>query len=158
MNKKKVLVTGGCGYIGSHTIVDLVNNDFEVVSADNNSNSFPQVMDGIEKIVGKRIPNYKIDLCDLSAAQRIFEDHPDINGVIHFAALKSINESVTRPLDYFRNNLNSLLNMLDCCKQYEVSSFIFSSSCSVYGNAKDLPVTEDTPFEEAESLKCSLPL
>jgi UDP-glucose 4-epimerase len=151
MTNKKVLVTGGCGYIGSHTIVDLVNNGFEVVSVDNNINSFASVMDDIEKIIGKKIKNYNLDLCDLEATKKIFEDHPDISGVIHFAALKSVGESVTQPLRYFRNNLNSLLNMLECCEQYNVKGFIFSSSCSVYGNAKELPVTEDTPFEEAES-------
>lgn len=151
MTSKKVLVTGGCGYIGSHTIVDLVNNGFEVVSVDNNVNSHPDVMDDIEKIIGKKIKNYQLDLCDLEAAKKIFEEHPDINGIIHFAALKSVGESVTQPLRYFRNNLNSLLNMLECCKLYKVKGFIFSSSCSVYGNAKELPVTEGTPFEEAES-------
>lgn len=151
MTKKKVLVTGGCGYIGSHTIVDLIDNGFEVVSVDNNVNSYPEVIEGVEKIVGKKVENYGLDLCDFEATKKIFEEHPDINGVIHFAALKSVNESVTAPLTYFRNNLNSLLNILECCKLYDVKGFIFSSSCSVYGNAKALPVTEETPFEEAES-------
>ncbi len=151
MANKKVLVTGGCGYIGSHTIVDLIDNGFEVVSVDNNVNSYASVMDGIKAITGKDVPNYTLDLCDFKATKRIFEEHSDIGGVIHFAALKSVNESVTRPLDYFRNNLNSLLNILECCKIYGVRGFIFSSSCSVYGNAEELPVTESTPFEEAES-------
>lgn len=151
MANKKVLVTGGCGYIGSHTIVDLIDHGFEVVSVDNNVNSYPEVMKGIEKIVGKEVYNYSLDLCDFEATRKIFEEHPDIAGVIHFAALKSVNESVAKPLAYFNNNLNSLLNILECCKNYAVKGFIFSSSCSVYGNAKSLPVTEDTPFEEAES-------
>lgn len=151
MSNKKVLVTGGCGYIGSHTIVDLIDHGFEVVSVDNNVNSFPHVMEEVERIIGKKVQNYTLDLCDFEATKQIFEDHPDISGVIHFAALKSVNESVTEPLEYFRNNLNSLINMLECCKQYDVKGFIFSSSCSVYGNAKELPVTEETPFEEAES-------
>ena len=151
MINKKVLVTGGCGYIGSHTIVDLANNGFEVISVDNNVNSLPQVMDDVEKILGKKVKNYCLDLCDFEATKKIFETHPDISGVIHFAALKSVNESVSQPLNYFRNNLNSLINILECCKRYDVKGFIFSSSCSVYGNAKELPVTEDTPFEEAES-------
>lgn len=151
MTKKKVLVTGGCGYIGSHTIIDLIDHGFEVVSVDNNVNSYPEVMEGIEKIIGRPMENYSLDLCDLEAAKQIFEEHPDICSVIHFAALKSVNESVTAPLAYYKNNLNSLLNMLECCKIYNVSGFIFSSSCSVYGNAKALPVTEETLFEEAES-------
>ncbi len=151
MAKNKVLVTGGCGYIGSHTIIDLIDKGFEVVSVDNNVNSYPSVMDDVENITGKKIQNYPVNLCDFEATNKIFEDHPDINGVIHFAALKSVGESVSQPLNYFKNNLYSLLNVLECCKKHDVKGFIFSSSCSVYGNAKELPVTEDTPFEEAES-------
>jgi UDP-glucose 4-epimerase len=151
MSKNKVLVTGGCGYIGSHTIVDLIDHGFEVVSVDNLGNSYAFVMDQIKAITGKEIQNYAIDLCDLESTQQIFEDHPDIRGVIHFAALKSVGESVSQPLRYFRNNLNSLFNILQCCRDYKANHFIFSSSCSVYGNAMALPVTEDTPFEEAES-------
>jgi len=147
----KILVTGGCGYIGSHTLVDLIDNGFEVVSADNFHNSHPSVLEGIKKITGKEVKNYDINLCDLAATRQIFMDHPDISGVIHFAALKAVGESVEKPLLYFQNNLGSLLNILECMKEFEVKSLIFSSSCSAYGNADELPVTESTPFKEAES-------
>lgn len=147
----KVLVTGGCGYIGSHTIVDLIDNGFDVVSVDNLSNSSESVLNGIEAITGKRVKNYNIDLCWEEATHQLFEDHPDIEGVIHFAALKLVGESVQQPIRYFRNNLNSLLNLLDCMARHETPHLIFSSSCSVYGNTTDLPVTEDTPLQEAES-------
>jgi len=147
----KVLVSGGCGYIGSHTIVDLIDNGFEVISVDNYSNSDKKVLEGIEEITGKRIKNYNIDLTDLEGTRKIFEENDDIEGIIHFAALKSVGESVSKPLEYFQNNLNSLLNLLQCVKEFDVPNFIFSSSCSVYGNAKDLPVTEATPWAEAES-------
>lgn len=147
----KVLVTGGCGYIGSHTIVDLLDHGFEVVSVDNLVNSSTDSLDGVEAITGIRVQNYEVDLCDLAATKQIFEDHPDINGVIHFAALKFVGESVEQPLRYFNNNINSLLNVLSCVEEFEVDHFIFSSSCSVYGNTDALPVTEDTPLQEAES-------
>ena len=147
----KVLVTGGCGYIGSHTLVDLIDNGFEVVSVDNLSNSNEDSLNGVEKITGIKVQNYRIDLCDLEKTKSIFEDHSDIIGIIHFAALKSVGDSVYQPLRYFDNNLNSLLNILRCAKEYNVPNIIFSSSCSVYGNAKELPVTENTPMQEAES-------
>lgn len=148
---KKVLVTGGCGYIGSHTIVDLLDNGYTPVSVDNLVNSNPSSLDGVETITGKKVQNYAIDLCDLEATKQIFKDHPDISGIIHFAALKHVGESVFQPLRYFKNNLNSLLNILECMKAFEVKNLIFSSSCSVYGNANELPVTEATPRQEAES-------
>jgi len=148
---RKVLVTGGCGYIGSHTIVDLIDHGFDVVSADDLSNSSDSVLDGIAEITGKRVHNYPVDLCDLDATRKIFEAHPDLSGVIHFAALKAVGESVEQPIRYFRNNINSLINVLDCMAQYGVHHLIFSSSCSVYGNAKELPVTEQTEMQEAES-------
>lgn len=151
MSKNKVLVTGGTGYIGSHTIVDLIDHGFEVVSVDNLGNSYAHVMDQIESITGKSVQNYAVDLCDRAATRKIFEEHPDIGGVIHFAALKSVGESVSQPLRYFQNNLNSLINILECCRDFGANHFIFSSSCSVYGNTQALPVTEETPFEEAES-------
>lgn len=147
----KVLVTGGCGYIGSHTIVDLIDNGFEVISVDNLSNSSADVLDGVEAITGKRVKNYAIDLCWEDAVRQIFEDNRDIKGIIHFAALKLVGESVLQPIRYFRNNLNSLLNILDCMEHFEAPHLIFSSSCSVYGNAEVLPVTEETPLQEAES-------
>lgn len=147
----KILVTGGCGYIGSHTVVDLIDNGFEVITADNYFNAAPSVLQGIEKITGKQVKNYAINLCDLAATQQIFRENPDIVGIIHFAALKAVGESVEKPLLYFQNNLGSLLNILECMKEFSVKNLIFSSSCSAYGNADELPVTEDTPFKEAES-------
>ncbi len=147
----KILVTGGCGYIGSHTIVDLIDNGYEVVSVDNLINSRETVLDGIEKITGKVVRNYRIDLCDLEATRSIFQEEQDISGIIHFAALKHVGESVEQPKRYFRNNINSLLNVLECMEEAGVVNLIFSSSCSVYGNAKTLPVTEETPLQEAES-------
>ncbi len=148
---KKILVTGGCGYIGSHTVVDLLNQGFEVVSLDNLSNSDEKVLDGVEAITGKRVPNYTVDLCELAATREVFKSNPDITGIIHFAALKLVGESVFEPLKYYHNNLEGLTNLLRCAEEFKVSNFIFSSSCSVYGNTGVLPVTEDTPFGEAES-------
>ena len=148
---KKVLVTGGCGYIGSHTIVDLLENGFEVISIDNLVNSSEDVLEGIYQITGKRVKNYAVDLCDWDATMQVFSAHPDFAGIIHFAALKSVGESVEQPLRYFRNNLDGLLNLLEFAREFEVPHFIFSSSCSVYGNTNALPVMEDTPFEEAQS-------
>ncbi len=147
----KILVTGGCGYIGSHTIVDLIDNGFEVISVDNLSNSSEEVLAGIQAITSKKVTNYQVDLCDLEKTEAVFQENPDIEGIIHFAALKLVGESVEKPLLYFRNNLNSLINILDCMSKYEVRNLIFSSSCSVYGNASELPVTEQTPLQEAES-------
>lgn len=147
---KKVLVTGGCGYIGSHTIVDLIENGFEVISIDNLSNSDETPLQGIQKITGKRVRNYKVDLCDLQKTRKVFEKNPGLAGIIHFAALKSVGESVFQPLRYFHNNNESTINVLACAQEFGVPHFIFSSSCSVYGNAEALPVTEDTPFGEAE--------
>ncbi len=148
---EKILVTGGCGYIGSHTIVDLVQKGFEVISIDNFSRSDKKVLEGVRKITGKEIVNYEIDLCDLNATKKVFEQNPGINGIIHFAAFKSVGESVEQPILYFRNNLDSLINILECALQYHVPNFIFSSSCSVYGDIKNLPVNEETPLPEAAS-------
>lgn len=147
----KVLVTGGCGYIGAHTIVDLINNGFDVVSVDSNIRSSTQLLDGIEKITGKKVRNYKVDLCNLEDTNAVFHENRDIVGVIHFAALKAVGESVNEPLMYFQNNLTSLINVLKCVKEYNVPNLVFSSSCSVYGNTKDLPVVETTPIGEAQS-------
>lgn len=148
---QKVLVTGGCGYIGSHTIVDLINNGFDVVCVDSNIRSTPQLLDGVEKITGKKVRNYKVDLCNLEDTNAVFHENRDIIGVIHFAALKSVGESVNDPLFYFQNNLTSLVNVLKCIKEYKIPNFVFSSSCSVYGNTKALPVVEETPLGEAQS-------
>ncbi len=147
----KVLVTGGCGYIGSHTIVDLINNGFEVISIDNYINSSRASLKGIEKITGKKIKNYKIDLCNYNRVRKVFLENKDIVGIIHFAALKAVGESSEQPLRYFKNNFNSTLNMLEATKEFGIKNFIFSSSCTVYGNAKELPVTEETPFQRVES-------
>jgi UDP-glucose 4-epimerase len=147
---KKILVTGGCGYIGSHAMVDLILNGYEPISIDNLSNSDVQPLNGIRRITGRPVRNYEVDLCDLSKTRQVFEKNRDLAGIIHFAALKSVEESVYNPLLYFHNNNESLINLLWCAEAFGVGSFIFSSSCSVYGNARDLPVTEDTALGEAE--------
>jgi UDP-glucose 4-epimerase len=151
MIQGKILVTGGCGYIGGHTIVDLVNNGFDVISVDDLSRGSLRMLHGVEKILGREIKNYKVDLCNLEDTQAIFIENPDIVGIIHFAAYKAVNESVQEPLMYYRNNINSLINILQCAKDYQVPHVVFSSSCSVYGNAQKLPVDELTPLAEAES-------
>ncbi len=148
---QKIVVTGGCGYIGSHTLVDLIDHGFEVISIDNLSNSAEEVLDGVAEITGIKVKNYAVDLCDLEQTRAIFRENHPIAGVIHFAALKSVGDSVAEPLHYFQNNLSSLLNVLQCMQETQVQNLIFSSSCSVYGNATELPVTESTPFMEAES-------
>jgi UDP-glucose 4-epimerase len=147
----KVLVTGGCGYIGSHTIVDLINNGFDVVSVDSNIRSSNQLLEGVEKITGRKVRNYKVDLCNLEDTHAVFHENRDIVGVIHFAALKTVPESVADPLFYFHNNLSSLVNVLKCVKEFNIPNLVFSSSCSVYGNATELPVVETTPLLEAQS-------
>lgn len=147
----KILVTGGCGYIGGHTIVDLVNNGFDVVSVDDLSKGSLRMLNGVEQILGREIKNYKVDLTNLDDTQAIFIENPDIIGIIHFAAYKNVGESVDEPVMYYRNNINSLLNILQCAKEFQVPNVVFSSSCSVYGNASKLPVTEETPLAVAES-------
>ncbi len=147
----KILVTGGCGYIGGHTIVDLIQNGFDVISVDDLSRGSMKMLHGIEKIVGRPIKNYKVDLCDLDDTEAIFIENPDLVGVIHFAAFKSVPESVEQPLMYFKNNLNSLINILQCAEDFDVDNFVFSSSCSVYGNTTQLPVSEEAPLAEPES-------
>ncbi len=147
----KILVTGGCGYIGAHTIVDLIQHGFDVVSIDNNSRSDIKILEGIKKITGKTIKNYCVDLCNFNETKNVFVENNDIIGIIHFAAYKSVDESVDKPLLYFDNNINSLINILKCCEVFSVSNFVFSSSCTVYGNADMIPVTEEAPIKEAES-------
>ena len=147
----KILVTGGCGYIGSHTIVDLLENGFEVISVDDNSRSGKYALSGIEKITGVRIKNYQVDLKNFEETQAIFQENTDIKGIIHFAAFKAVGESVDKPLDYYENNLFSLINLLKCVKEFKVPHFVFSSSCTVYGNPDAIPVTELTPEKKAES-------
>jgi len=147
----KILVTGGCGYIGSHTIVDLINNGYDVISVDNNSRSSDHILKGVEQVTGKRVKNYKVDLCNFDDTFAIFQENTDITGIIHFAAYKSVEESVLKPLMYFENNLNSLINLLKCVQEFKTPHFVFSSSCTVYGNPDEIPVTEKTPQKPAES-------
>jgi UDP-glucose 4-epimerase len=148
---EKILVTGGCGYIGSHTLVDLIENGYEVISADNFSRSVPTILEGVEKITGKKIRNYPIDLCNIQETRNIFSENPDIKGVIHFAAFKEVGESMEKPLMYFENNLLSLINILKCVEEFRIPHFVFSSSCTVYGNPDHSPVTEESPVKTAES-------
>jgi UDP-glucose 4-epimerase len=148
---KKILVTGGCGYIGGHTIVDLIDNGFDVISVDDLSKGSLRMLHGIEQVVKKPVKNYKVNLCNLEDTQAIFSENPDIVGIIHFAAFKSVPESVEFPLKYFRNNINSLVNILQCAKDYNIPNVVFSSSCSVYGNPDSLPVDESAQLKEAES-------
>ncbi len=147
----KILVTGGCGYIGSHTIVDLLENGYDVVCVDNNTRSNPTVMEGIQKITGKTIKNYKVDLCNYDDTYAVFQENPDIKGIIHFAAYKAVGESVEKPLMYFENNLYSLISILKCVQEFSVPWFVFSSSCTVYGNPDETMVTEETPIKQAAS-------
>ncbi len=147
----KILVTGGCGYIGSHTIVDLIENGFEVVCVDDNSRSSINSLDGIEKITGVKVKNYTVDLKGFELTRNIFVENPDITGIIHFAAYKAVGESVDKPLFYYENNMFSLINLLKCVEEFKIPYFVFSSSCTVYGNPDSIPVTEKTPTKKAES-------
>ena len=147
----KILVTGGCGYIGSHTLVDLIENGYDVISVDNNSRSHASMLERVEKITGQTIKNYKVDLCNFDDTFAIFQENTDIRGVIHFAAYKAVGESVEQPLMYFENNLYSLINLLKCVQDFEIPWFVFSSSCTVYGMPDTSPVTEATLPKPAES-------
>jgi UDP-glucose 4-epimerase len=147
----KILVTGGCGYIGSHTIVDLIENGFDVISIDDNSRSTRYLLDGIEKITGKKVKNYKVDLKDYNDTRAVFQENEDITGIIHFAAYKAVGESVAEPLMYYENNMFSLINLLKCVDEFKVEHFVFSSSCTVYGSPDSIPVTEESPIKKAES-------
>lgn len=147
----KILVTGGCGYIGAHTIVDLIENGFDVVSIDDNSRSTRYLLDGVEKITGKKVKNYKVDLKDYNDTRAVFQENEDITGIIHFAAYKAVGESVEQPLMYFENNLFSLINLLKCVEEFDIPYFVFSSSCTVYGSPDTIPVTEESPIKKAES-------
>jgi UDP-glucose 4-epimerase len=147
----KILVTGGCGYIGAHTIVDLIENGFDPISIDNNSTSTNALLNGIKEITGISVKNYKVDLCNFDETYAVFQENTDIKGIIHFAAFKAVGESVEKPLMYFENNLFSLINILKCAKEFKVPHFIFSSSCTVYGSPDKIPVTEESPTKPAES-------
>lgn len=147
-----IIVTGGAGYIGSHTIIELLHNTpYQIISIDNFSNSTRETFSRIEKITGKQIENLDIDICNLQELDAAFQKIENPIGVIHFAAYKSVGDSVLNPLAYYHNNITSLVNILSVCKTFHIPHFIFSSSCSVYGNVSELPVTENTPFSIAES-------
>ena len=149
---QKIIVTGGAGYIGSHTILELLaQTNYEVISIDNFSNSSSDTFDRIEQITNKRIYNHPIDLCDKDALFSFLTTLEEVVGVIHFAAFKSVPESLAQPTLYYKNNLDSLLNVIEACKAFSIHNLIFSSSCSVYGNIDCLPVIETTPFSSAES-------
>jgi len=149
--KKKVIVTGGTGYIGSHTAAELIADGFEVVIIDNLYNSDITVLDGIQAITGIRPKFYDYDICDRSKLSEVFINEGRIDAIVHFAAYKAVGESVHKPLDYYRNNLVSLMNLLEMMEQYGTPSIVFSSSCTVYGQPDKLPVTETSPVKEAES-------
>ncbi|MBP8157798.1 MAG: UDP-glucose 4-epimerase GalE [Flavobacterium sp.] len=147
----KVLVTGGLGFIGSHTVVELHNAGFEAVIIDNLSNSSINVLDGIERIIGKKPQFEKLDLREKASVQQFFAKHSDVVGVIHFAASKAVGESVENPLLYYENNLNTLVYLLQEVSQLPTANFIFSSSCTVYGQAEKMPITEDASVQPAMS-------
>ncbi len=149
--KETILVTGGTGFIGSHTTVELQNAGYNVVIVDNLSNSQANVIDGIEKITGNRPAFEKVDLQDFAATEAVFKKYQGIRGIIHFAASKAVGESVQKPLLYYRNNILSLVNLLELMPKYQVKGIIFSSSCTVYGQPDQLPATEETPIKKAES-------
>ncbi len=147
----KILVTGGTGYIGSHTVVELQKKGFEVIIVDNLSNSYANVVDKIEQISGIRPAFEEFDLTDNEKTNDFFNRHPDLNGIIHFAAYKAVGESVNDPLMYYRNNLGSLLNILENMKTHKIENLVFSSSCTVYGQPEILPVSEESPILKAMS-------
>jgi UDP-glucose 4-epimerase len=149
--KRKILVTGGTGYIGSHTSVELINEGFEVVIIDNLYNSEAEVADRIKTITGIKPSLEIIDLCDKASLENFFVKNKDISAIIHFAAYKAVSESVSKPLDYYYNNLVSLINLLDLMRRFNVPDIVFSSSCTVYGQPEKLPVTEDAPLQPATS-------
>ena len=146
----KILVTGGLGFIGSHTVVELVNAGYEPIIIDDLSNSHPKMLDQLAKIIGYKPPFYQLDLCDEAAVKSFAADQADITGIIHFAAFKAVGESVKLPLKYYRNNFYSLINILNAYWGRPLN-FVFSSSCTVYGQPDKLPVTEDAPVKAAES-------
>ncbi len=147
----KILVTGGTGYIGSHTVVELQESGYEVIIIDNLSNSYISVVDKIEKITGIRPGFEEFDLTDIHKTLDFFKRHNDIRGVIHFAAYKAVGESMEKPLKYYHNNLQSLINILEGMKENNIQNIVFSSSCTVYGQPDELPVTEQAPIKEAWS-------
>lgn len=148
---RKIIITGGAGYIGSHTAVALQESGFEVVVIDNLSNSSIDSLDGVARITGNKPILEQVDCTNLSAMRDVFARHNDAQGIIHFAALKAVGESVEKPLLYYRNNLLGLTNVLDCMSEFDIKNIVFSSSATVYGTPASLPVTEDTPLQPATS-------
>jgi len=148
---QKIIITGGTGYIGSHTVVEFQNAGYDVVVIDNLSNSKIEVLDGIEAITGKRPTFYKVDVTDNIELIKVFVENKDAIGVVHFAAYKAVGESVQKPLMYYSNNIQGLVNILDQMQQNEVPNLVFSSSCTVYGQPEKLPVTEESPIVKPES-------
>lgn len=151
MNKGLILVTGGTGYIGSHTVVELQQAGYEVVIVDNLSNSNVDVLDGIERISGIRPHFVEADCTDMAAMKNLFDTYKGISGIINFAASKAVGESIEKPILYYRNNLNTLMNLLDLMAEYNVKGIVFSSSCTVYGEPDENPVTESAPIKTATS-------
>lgn len=151
MAKEKILVTGGAGYIGSHTVVELIEAGYEPVIIDNFSNSEESALDGIAAVVGRSVPCHRIDCTDAAALRGVFEQEQNIAGVIHFAAYKAVGESVEQPLKYYHNNVGSLVALLQVMGEFSVTNLVFSSSCTVYGIPESLPVTEQTPVQKANS-------
>ncbi len=151
MRKGKILVTGGLGFIGSHTVVELINEGYEVIIVDNLSNADESVLDNIEKITTIRPEFHLFDLCDEVKVFNLFDAHSELDAVIHFAASKAVGESVQNPILYYHNNLYSLMNLMRALKDKPQAKIVFSSSCTVYGQPKELPVTEASPFQKAES-------
>lgn len=149
--KERILVTGGTGYIGSHTVVELQNAGYDVVIVDNLSNSHADVVDNIEQVSGIRPAFEKVDCLDFQGLEEVFKKYAGIKAIIHFAASKAVGESVEKPLKYYRNNLVSLINILELMPSYGVEGIVFSSSCTVYGQPDTLPVTEEAPIKKAES-------
>ncbi len=151
MHKQKILVTGGTGYIGAHTVVELYESGYEAVIVDNFSNSSPDVLLGIEQIIGKPPIFFEADCSDYHSFANVFKTFPDIRAAIHFAAFKAVGESVEKPVEYYKNNINSLINLIDLMRGREDSSIVFSSSCTVYGQPDHLPVSENAPLQPATS-------
>ncbi len=147
----KILVTGGLGFIGSHTVVELINAGHEAVIVDDLSNSSAVVLDGIESITSTRPSFYRVDLKNKAEVQQFFSNHNDLDGIIHFAAYKAVGESVAKPLEYYENNIGSLVYILQEMRNLSLNNFIFSSSCTVYGQADELPITEHSPVKPAMS-------
>ena len=150
MNKANILVTGGLGYIGSHTSVELINNGYNVTIVDSLINSEKFILERIEKITGEKIPFYQFDITNYKKTSECFKEN-NFDFVIHFAALKSVNESVNYPDKYMKNNVDSLKNILKCIESQNLSGIVFSSSCTVYGQPDNLPVNENSPFKKPES-------